>query len=29
MYDVNVLGTLRVTQALLPALEACGAGTSW
>jgi NADP-dependent 3-hydroxy acid dehydrogenase YdfG len=27
MYDVNVLGTLRVTQALLPALEAAGAGT--
>jgi NADP-dependent 3-hydroxy acid dehydrogenase YdfG len=27
MYDVNVLGTLRVTQALLPALEAGGAGT--
>ncbi|MBQ1072239.1 SDR family NAD(P)-dependent oxidoreductase [Micromonospora sp. C31] len=27
MYDVNVLGTLRVTQALLPALEASGAGT--
>ncbi|GAB2946044.1 SDR family NAD(P)-dependent oxidoreductase [Micromonospora polyrhachis] len=26
MYDVNVLGTLRVTQALLPALEASGAG---
>lgn len=26
MYDVNVLGTLRVTKALLPALEA-GAGT--
>ncbi|GAB3144434.1 SDR family NAD(P)-dependent oxidoreductase [Micromonospora sonneratiae] len=27
MYDVNVLGTLRVTQALLPALEESGAGT--
>lgn len=27
MYDVNVLGTLRVTQALLPALVASGAGT--
>jgi NADP-dependent 3-hydroxy acid dehydrogenase YdfG len=27
MYDVNVLGTLRVTQAVLPALEASGAGT--
>ena len=27
MYDVNVLGTLRVTQALLPALEDSGAGT--
>ena len=27
MYDVNVLGTLRVTKALLPALEAGGAGT--
>lgn len=27
MYDVNVLGTLRVTQALLPALEASGAGS--
>jgi len=27
MYDVNVLGTLRVTRALLPALEASGAGT--
>ncbi|HET6212307.1 MAG TPA: SDR family oxidoreductase, partial [Micromonosporaceae bacterium] len=27
MYDINVLGTLRVTQALLPALEASGAGT--
>ncbi|MEU4216047.1 SDR family oxidoreductase [Actinoplanes sp. NPDC026623] len=27
MYDVNVLGTLRVTQALLPAIEASGAGT--
>ncbi len=27
MFDVNVLGTLRVTQALLPALEASGAGT--
>ncbi|GAB1694659.1 SDR family oxidoreductase [Krasilnikovia sp. M28-CT-15] len=27
MYDVNVLGTLRVTQALLPDLEASGAGT--
>ena len=27
MYEVNVLGTLRVTKALLPALEASGAGT--
>jgi NADP-dependent 3-hydroxy acid dehydrogenase YdfG len=27
MYDVNVLGTLRVTRALLPALEASGAGS--
>ena len=27
MYDVNVLGTLRVTQALLPALEAAATGT--
>jgi NADP-dependent 3-hydroxy acid dehydrogenase YdfG len=27
MYDVNVLGTLRVTQALLPALDASGVGT--
>lgn len=27
MYDVNVLGTVRVTRALLPALEASGAGT--
>ncbi|NYT94954.1 SDR family NAD(P)-dependent oxidoreductase [Salinispora sp. H7-4] len=27
MYDVNVLGTLRVTQALLPALASSGAGT--
>jgi NADP-dependent 3-hydroxy acid dehydrogenase YdfG len=27
MYDVNVLGTLRVTQALLPALVASGRGT--
>ena len=27
MYDVNVLGTLRVTKALLPALEASGKGT--
>jgi NADP-dependent 3-hydroxy acid dehydrogenase YdfG len=26
-YEVNVLGTLRVTQALLPALDASGAGT--
>lgn len=26
MYDVNVLGTLRVTQALLPALRAGGGG---
>jgi NADP-dependent 3-hydroxy acid dehydrogenase YdfG len=26
MYEVNVIGTLRVTQALLPALEASGAG---
>jgi NADP-dependent 3-hydroxy acid dehydrogenase YdfG len=27
MYDVNVLGTLRVTKALLPALDASGRGT--
>jgi NADP-dependent 3-hydroxy acid dehydrogenase YdfG len=27
MYDVNVLGTLRVTQALLPALDASGEGS--
>jgi NADP-dependent 3-hydroxy acid dehydrogenase YdfG len=27
MYEVNVLGTLRVTQALLPALTADGGGT--
>ncbi|WP_425570727.1 SDR family NAD(P)-dependent oxidoreductase [Rugosimonospora acidiphila] len=27
MYEVNVAGTLRVTQSLLPALEASGAGT--
>lgn len=27
MYDVNVLGSVRVTQALLPALERSGAGT--
>jgi NADP-dependent 3-hydroxy acid dehydrogenase YdfG len=27
MYDVNVLGTLRVTKAMLPALDASGAGT--
>jgi len=27
MFDVNVLGTLRVTKALLPALEASGRGT--
>jgi NADP-dependent 3-hydroxy acid dehydrogenase YdfG len=27
MYDVNVLGSLRVTKALLPALENSGAGT--
>jgi NADP-dependent 3-hydroxy acid dehydrogenase YdfG len=27
MYDVNVLGTLRLTKALLPALVASGAGT--
>src|SRR5689334_16412408 len=27
MYDVNVLGSLRVTKAILPALEASGAGT--
>jgi NADP-dependent 3-hydroxy acid dehydrogenase YdfG len=27
MYDVNVLGTVRVTRALLPALVAAGAGT--
>ena len=26
MYEVNVLGTLRVTKALLPALRASGAG---
>jgi NADP-dependent 3-hydroxy acid dehydrogenase YdfG len=27
MYEVNVLGTVRVTKALLPALDASGAGT--
>ncbi len=27
MYDTNVLGTLRVTKALLPSLDASGAGT--
>jgi NADP-dependent 3-hydroxy acid dehydrogenase YdfG len=27
MYEVNVLGAVRVTKALLPALEASGAGT--
>ena len=27
MYEVNVLGTIRVTRALLPALERSGAGT--
>jgi len=27
MYEINVLGTLRVTQALLPALERSGVGT--
>jgi NADP-dependent 3-hydroxy acid dehydrogenase YdfG len=27
MFEVNVLGTVRVTKALLPALEASGAGT--
>jgi NADP-dependent 3-hydroxy acid dehydrogenase YdfG len=27
MFDVNVLGTVRATKALLPALEASGAGT--
>jgi NADP-dependent 3-hydroxy acid dehydrogenase YdfG len=27
MYEVNVLGTVRVTKALLPRLEASGAGT--
>jgi len=27
MYDVNVLGTVRVTKALLPQLESSGAGT--
>lgn len=27
MYEVNVIGTLQVTRALLPALEASGAGT--
>jgi NADP-dependent 3-hydroxy acid dehydrogenase YdfG len=27
MFDANVLGTVRVTKALLPALEASGAGT--
>ncbi|RYJ05953.1 MAG: SDR family NAD(P)-dependent oxidoreductase [Actinomycetales bacterium] len=27
MFETNVLGTLRVTRALLPALEASGAGT--
>ncbi|MGV2549439.1 SDR family NAD(P)-dependent oxidoreductase, partial [Bacillus licheniformis] len=26
MYDINVLGTLRITQALLPLLEASGRG---
>ncbi len=26
MYEVNVLGTLRVTKALVPALDASGAG---
>ena len=28
MYEVNVIGTLQVTQALLPALKASGAGSS-
>lgn len=27
MYETNVIGTLNVTRALLPALEASGAGT--
>lgn len=27
MYEINVIGTLNVTRALLPALEASGAGT--
>jgi len=27
MFDINVLGTVRVTKALLPALESSGAGT--
>ena len=27
MYEINVIGTLQVTRALLPALEASGAGT--
>ncbi|EFQ84670.1 oxidoreductase, short chain dehydrogenase/reductase family protein [Aeromicrobium marinum DSM 15272] len=27
MYEINVVGTVQVTQALLPALEASGAGT--
>src|SRR5207253_8865687 len=27
MFDVNVLGTVRVTKALLPALQASGSGT--
>ncbi|WP_317698149.1 SDR family NAD(P)-dependent oxidoreductase [Aeromicrobium sp. REDSEA-S32_B7] len=27
MYETNVIGTLQVTRALLPALEASGAGT--
>jgi NADP-dependent 3-hydroxy acid dehydrogenase YdfG len=27
MYEINVVGTVRVTQALLPLLEASGAGT--
>ena len=29
MYDVNVLGALQVTKALLPALVAIGRGPCW
>ena len=29
MFDVNVLGTLQVTQALLAKLIASGASTTW